>query len=413
MFQLMSLKPVVPGRPLRLAFVDYIVEPDRPGTTGLSDINWNMARELARLGDEVHVVGPYAVDPEPVPGVAVHRFRLPPVGYRNIAGHLLIALAARRALARLPRPDAIHAPEYFSAGVIAPLTRTPFVLTTPGNIYERVAAGINPWDPVTTRAFMLAARSAARSCVMVAAISEHMAWWWRETGARADKVEVIPHGVDTDLFRPSPGAARELGLAPDRTHLVWVGRLSPSKNLPMLFRAVARSEDASPRPFQVHLLGAGKLEANLRAEAAALGLGDRVLFHGKRPLAEMPRWYAAADAVVLPSKSEGLPRAMLESMACGATFVGTAISGVVDHVRDGRNGYVVPSDDVEALAERLRLVREHPERAREIGARARAYVEQRLTWPIVIDQFRRALTARLVAAPEVGAARTDPGLMRP
>jgi glycosyltransferase involved in cell wall biosynthesis len=109
----------------------------------------------------------------------------------------------------------------------------------------------------------------------------------------------------------------------------------------------------------------------------------------------LPRWYSAADAVVLPSKSEGLPRVMLEAMACGTPFIGTRISGVVDHIRDGENGFIVAPDDEPALALRLRVVREQPLHARQIGRRGQEYVVRHLTWPLVVRRFRDAVTARL------------------
>ena len=77
---------------MRIGFIDYVLDPARPGASGLSDVVWNMSRELAVLGDDVHIVAPYSVDPNPVPGITVHRFALPPIGYRNIIGHILIVL---------------------------------------------------------------------------------------------------------------------------------------------------------------------------------------------------------------------------------------------------------------------------------------------------------------------------------
>jgi glycosyltransferase involved in cell wall biosynthesis len=120
------------------------------------------------------------------------------------------------------------------------------------------------------------------------------------------------------------------------------------------------------------------------------------VFHGQLALAELPRWYSAADAVVLPSVSEGLPRVMLEAMACGTPFIGTRISGVVDHIRDGENGFVVASNDMDALAVRLNLVREQPLHVRQVGRNGQDYVDRELTWPIVVRRFRDAVTSRLI-----------------
>ena len=381
---------------MRVGFVDYVVEPDKPGASGLSDITWNMARELTKLGDDVHIVAPYSVDPEPCSGVTVHRFPLPRPGYRNIVGHLRIVLGARRELVKLGNLDFIHAPEYVSTGIIAPTSSIPTVLTTPGNIYERIASGANPFDPIMTAVLKACAHSSARRCLMIAAISQDMERWWRQTGAPAERVEVIPHGVDTDVFHHSEHAARELGLSDDRINLLYVGRLSPEKNVSLLIRAVGKLNDVAWEPnFQLHLVGTGPQEQELRSLVTRLRLGTQVVFHGRLPLADLPRWYSAADAVVLPSKSEGLPRVMLEAMACGTPFIGTRISGVVDHIRDGENGFIVDSDDEPALALRLRVVREQPLHARQIGRRGQEYVVRHLTWPLVVRRFRDAVASRL------------------
>jgi L-malate glycosyltransferase len=380
---------------MRVGFVDYVVEPDKPGASGLSDITWNMARELTKLGDDVHIVAPYSVDPEPCDGVTVHRFPPPRPGYRNIVGHVRIVLSARRELVKLANLDFIHAPEYVSTGIIAPTSSIPTVLTTPGNIYERIASGANPFDPTMTAVLKACAHSSARRCLMIAAISQDMERWWRQTGASAERVEIIPHGVDTDVFHRSEYAARELGLSADRINLLYVGRLSPEKNVSLLIRAVGKLNDDAWEPnFQLHLVGTGPQEQELRSLVTRLRLGTQVVFHGRLPLADLPRWYSAADAVVLPSKSEGLPRVMLEAMACGTPFIGTRISGVVDHIRDGENGFIVAPDDEPALALRLRVVREQPLHARQIGRRGQEYVVRHLTWPLVVRRFRDAVTSR-------------------
>jgi glycosyltransferase involved in cell wall biosynthesis len=383
--------------PLRAAFVDYVVEPDKPGASGLSDISWNMARELGRLGDDVHVLGPYTVDPVHFPGVTAHRFPIPWPGYRNILGHLRIVASARNELGKLRDLDFIHAPEYISTGIIAPTSSVPTVLTTPGNIYARIASGSNPFDPSMTAVLKACARVSARRCLMIAAISRDMEYWWRRTGAPAERVEVIPHGVDTAVFHRIERAAHDLGLATDRTHLLYVGRLSPEKNVSLLIRAVAELDKDNLAPkIQLHIVGSGPQEQELRTLVSTFGLETRTVFHGKLALAELPRWYSAADAVVLPSINEGLPRVMLEAMACGTPFIGTRISGVVDHIRDGENGFVVASNDVDALAVRLNLVREQPLHVRQVGRNGQDYVDCELTWPIVVRRFRDAVTSRLI-----------------
>ncbi|HEX7102817.1 MAG TPA: glycosyltransferase family 4 protein [Nitrolancea sp.] len=378
---------------MRIAFIDYVLDPARPGASGLSDIVWNMARELAKLGDDVHIVGPYTVEPDPIDGITVHRFKLPPIGYRNIAGHILIVLAAWRVARRIPNLDAIHAPEYLTTGIIAPFSRVPVLLTTPGNIYERIAHG-NPFDPLTTQVLKVAARSSARWCTLIDAISKDMTKWWVKTGAKRERIVMIPHGIDGNAYRPVPNARAKLGVNDGDRMLVFAGRLSAEKNPALLIRAMARIVPTAP-DMHLYFVGDGPERSTLANLAESLGLSDQVSFAGQVSPDHMPYWYSAADAVVLPSASEALPRVMLESMACGSVFVGTRISGVVDHVRDGETGYLVDVGDEAGLARAILTVVRGPENMNAIRSGARAYVFESLSWPIVMTNLHREILSRV------------------
>ncbi len=164
-------------------FVDYVVDPRRPGQSGLSDIVWDMAAELARQGGEPHVFGPYATIPRPGGGVQLHPFRVPPFGYRNVFGHIALVLSAYREIRRLRRRGVVHVPEYVSSAVIASLCRDlPVVLTVPGSIHQKLASGTNPYDAMFTVALRIAARLSARRCAGVIAPSREMETWWARTG---------------------------------------------------------------------------------------------------------------------------------------------------------------------------------------------------------------------------------------
>lgn len=385
---------------MRIAFIDYVLDPARPGASGLSDVVWNMARELAKLGDDVHIVGPYTAEPDPVDGITVHRFTLPPIGYRNIAGHILIVLAAWRVARRIPGLDAIHAPEYLTTGIIAPFSRVPVLLTTPGNIYERIAHG-NPFDPATTQVFKLAARSSARWCTLIDTISHDMTKWWLKTGAKRERIAMIPHGIDSDAYSRVPEARTNLGVNLRDHVLVYAGRLSAEKNPAHLIRAMARIVPAVP-DIHLYFLGDGPEKAALAQLADSLGLSAHITFANQVPSDQMPAWYSAADAVVLPSSSEALPRVMLEAMACGSVFVGTRISGVVDHVRDGETGYLVDVGDETGLANAILHITQHPDEAKEVGSRASAYVSKSLSWANVMAKLRREILSRVQPSSEAG-----------
>ena len=158
---------------LNIAFVDYVLEPDKPGRSGLSDIVWDMASELVNQGHEAHVVGSYHTTTYPDARVTVHNFPTPPIGYRNIAGQLWIIKRAADIVRHL-QPDVVHAPEYLSTAVLSALgVRTPLVMTVPGNIYHRIKYG-HSFEWWYVQVLKLAARRSARHCANIIAISQEM-----------------------------------------------------------------------------------------------------------------------------------------------------------------------------------------------------------------------------------------------
>ena len=163
----------------------------------------------------------------------------------------------------------------------------------------------------------------------------------------------------------------ELGLTPERRLIVSVGNLKPQKN-PEDFLAAARIVAARRPDAAFVLIGDGPLRASLERGAAEAGLTRSFLMPGWR--ADVAQLLACADAFALTSLWEGLPRALVEAMKSGVPPVCYATDGILDLIRDGENGYVVPQKDAPALAERLlTLLGDEPLR-RRLGAAASAAI---------------------------------------
>src|SRR5207244_3718246 len=106
------------------------------------------------------------------------------------------------------------------------------------------------------------------------------------------------------------------------------------------------------RPVRLYLVGDGPLRGRLEKAAGALGLADVVSFVGPRSHDELPDWYRAADLTVLPSRSEGLPNVLRESLACGTPFVASRVGGVPE-VAEGAGCRLVPPGDAAALGDAI------------------------------------------------------------
>lgn len=171
-----------------------------------------------------------------------------------------------------------------------------------------------------------------------------------ELGIPAERVAAFHHGVDRSRFHPGDTRLmrQQLELPLDRVIFLWVGHMVPVKGLDVLLRAWARVS-ALDNPPLLLLIGDGEQRPALERQAARQGA--EVRFLGAMPHDALPSWYRAADAVLLPSRSEGVPNVLLESLACGTPFIATDV-GDVATLRDAAS-VIVPAGDAAALADAI------------------------------------------------------------
>ena len=214
------------------------------------------------------------------------------------------------------------------------------------------------------------------------------------------KIAIIPCGVNLELFHPiDQQAARDhLGLPPERQLLLFVGRLDPVKGLNVLLEAMCtltrrihpcRAQDLSlaviggDRESHLEALGDPTCLAEIRQE---LGLDDLVIFVGSRAQEDLPYYYAASLACVMPSLYESFGMVALEAMACATPVIASRVGGLTFTVRDGETGFLVPERDPDALADKLELVITDADLRHRLGERA-AEVAAGYSWDLVADQI--------------------------
>ena len=172
-------------------------------------------------------------------------------------------------------------------------------------------------------------------------------------GIRADKVHVWHQGIDVSRFRPGDRflARQKLSIPVSARVIVWVGRMVSVKGLDILLRACLRLRTRDV-DYHLYLIGDGPLRRELTAQTEAGGLSRHVTFEGPKLHDELPDWYRAADLTVLPSRSEGLPNVLRESLACGTPFVASDVGGICE-IGDETCSILVPPEDPEALSEAI------------------------------------------------------------
>ena len=286
---------------------------------------------------------------------------IPKIGM-SVAPSLLFA-ACLPVLRRMQAEfDLIDAHYFFPDGVAAvrlgQALGKPVVVTARGTDINLI-----PRHPLARRMI----RNAARHAAGIIAVSQALKDAIVELGIPSERTTVLRNGVDLELFRPGDRAAARKALQVQGPVLLSVGHLIERKGHDLIIAALSRLPTCT-----LLIAGEGPENSALKAQAAKLGVGDRVRFLGVVPHNDLRRIYMAADALVLASSREGWPNVLLESMACGTPVIASAIWGNPEVVSRPEAGLLLPARTPDAIADAVdQLLRDPP------GHDAtRAYAEQ-------------------------------------
>jgi len=210
------------------------------------------------------------------------------------------------------------------------------------------------------------------------AMSRAMAREFLSAGVAPERVVHLPHGVDTDRFRPASRSERadvraRLGIPETNLVATFTGRLLRGKGLVPLIEAFAVVAKEEPR-LRLRIVGSGEgqtlsVEPELKELVGRLGLPDRVCFTGR--VDDVADHLRASDLFVFPSEFEGLGISLVEAAACGLPAVGARTGGIVDVIEDGASGLLFEPGNATGLASALRSLAGDPARREAMGGRAR------------------------------------------
>lgn len=205
-------------------------------------------------------------------------------------------------------------------------------------------------------------------------------------GVRVERMVIIKNGIrplsveSVDRLK----VREEAGLQDGDIFLVSVGRLVYEKAHNVLLNAMPFILEKYPN-VKVGIVGDGVLRTQLEAQIEELGITHSVRLFGMSD--SVLKYLAIAQAFVLPSRSEGLPIALLEAMSAGLPVVVTDLDGMDDVVRRGEDGFLVPVEDARALANAILQLLSDPARARQMGIAARKHVMENYTEDIMGEQY--------------------------
>lgn len=320
--------------------------------------------------------------------------------------HDLRAAHRLAALIRRVRPHILHTHTAKAgavgrtAALLAGSARPPIVVHT---FHGHVLRGY--FGPMSTRFFRTLERGLASTSTALIAVSPEVRDDLVALGvAPAEKFTVIRLGVEleerVDISPEARARARRMmGIAPDRFTVGWIGRMTGVKRTDDIVLAFKRLREQGVDAC-LCLVGDGPDRGGTEDLAYELGIVRDCLFLGYQD--DVAPFYAAFDALVLPSANEGTPVSAIEALAGGRPVVATRVGGIPDVVRDGVDGFLVEPGDVDALADRLGRLAADPDLARRMGEAGRKRVLERYSVERLIDdvdKLYRSLLADKGLAP--------------
>ncbi len=235
------------------------------------------------------------------------------------------------------------------------------------------------WDRWRARLYNRAEQLIMHRPDHVCAVAESVATVLRRAGRRGP-ISIVPNAIEAASIPPSVDERsklrRSFGLAPNEFVIACIARLSHEKGVDILLSA-ARKFAAENRETRILIAGDGPEALSLRNEGSRPALAGHVRFLGRitRPQELM----AAADLVVLPSRSEGMPNVALESYEVGTPILATDVGAVAQVILDGKTGWIVQSDSAAALLTGLRRAAQERANYSHYGIAGREWVLDRFS----------------------------------
>lgn len=337
---------------------------------------------FAVSGHEVHIISKRSC--QDIEGVKLHLLKRLPESSVSAALNLLITVAQARRLINDIKPDLLHSHyvlDYGSYGAFSGFH--PFVVSAWGTDVLVV--------PKKSRFLKALTEYVLKKADLITCDGENSRSAMIDLGIDGKKMELISHGIDTEEFHPAKrdsGIRRELGLSESQI-VISLRNLMPIYDVGSLIRAVPLVSKRVPEAIFL-VAGEGRDRYSLMKLAEALGVSDRVIFAGSIPHEKLPGYLASSDVYVSTSISDGgVAVSTLEAMACGLAVVTTDVGDVRNWIKDGENGFVVPTKSPERLAEKIIYLLENTDDLKRFGTINRSIVEERADYRYEMKRMER------------------------
>ncbi len=370
-----------------MAAIAQLVADGRPG--GGTTVVLTLSRLLAGRGHQVTVFGQrgsYLIDEARSSGLAVRE-----LDFSSRLSTPVTSAVIRRQLRDL-RPDVMHA---HGARAALPALLAARSLRTAGpakTVYTVHGFHFVAKRPVVRRL----ARAAEAMCMALADATTFVS-----DGDRALAVRhgLLPHASHEVTIKNAVAVDETLAASPKQADIAFLGRLTHQKN-PLLVADVLAA--MLPRRPTLRVIGGGPLEPPLRERLRAEGVAEQVTLHGECSRDEALRLAAGCRLLLLTSRWEGHPIALIEAMHLGLPAVASRVSGTDEIVLDGETGHLVPADDAAAYAACLALLLDDPSRLQQMRDDAIAIARRDHSAQRMLGAYLHAYGLP-AAAPQLGA----------
>jgi len=335
--------------------------------TGAEQIVWATATHLADSGWDVHFLCPDSDEPMPETSITFHEVGTPDSFFAEKAAFFLKGIPEFRRVCRRIDPDLIYDNSSPFPFLYAYLFNSHRMVTKVHAVYG-LTAFENKDHPITKIGTLVGEQFyRALDGDRMLSISESTKHrLGKLVRSNPNEISVVHNGIEVDQF--------DYKFSPDGP-VLSLCELTPRKNVGMLLRAWAELEQQNLVDRELVIAGDGPRRDELESLASELSLSN-VTFRGYVPNEEKIQLFRESFCYVLPTKMEGFGLSNLEAMASGCVVVSTDTPGVRDYLRDGENGRMVPSNDVNALANVLQELFGDPDDAEGLAKAGRVTAQE-------------------------------------
>ncbi|MFA6208492.1 MAG: glycosyltransferase family 4 protein [Candidatus Obscuribacterales bacterium] len=405
---------------MRICFISREYPPDT-GWGGIGAYTYQLCRELARQGHEIHVVcltkkQVTGTNPPMVKDDQVHVHRVVWADSLRLAALLNVTQPNTHHVLRAALPmwkkflelhsekpfDAVEAPDHLAEGIFLALTRVaPLVIRLHTPYSKFVAEGYhnikNDFDSFIVSSLERLAMSEADLLSSPSInLAEYVA---RDTGVDIAQIKIVRNPVDTEKFSPegkTAALANPFNAQSGSKLVYFAGRLEERKGIKYLIQAVPQVLKAVPEARFIIVgadtnTGAGNTSVlkTLKEFLAKSSCLDKVHFVSHIPLAEMPEYYRLADVCTVPSMFDNAPYTVLEALASGKPVIGSTAGGTPEYIEENVTGLHVPKGDSAALADAIITMLSDDDKRQKAGQAARQAALSKYACDVIAQEALR------------------------